>query len=172
MNKLGWIAAVGIVAWFMFAGSGSRDQKAPDEGLAEHFDAMCDIARENMESPKRGVRQLGRYLAKHTGDMMKQLGDTLALIERIEDDDEHDQRAVIARERMAQPLLDCERDWRRFGDAVEANPEANELVQTTRERFGRTIRIIFPSVSAGPERFDLRSVPQRLRALTQRFSRP
>lgn len=48
------------------------------------------ITRENVVSPERGVRKLGHYMAKHTGDLMADWANWLAVIERIADDTKHD----------------------------------------------------------------------------------
>ena len=48
---------------------------APDERYASHMSSMCEIAREHVKTPEPGVRKLGRYLARHTGDLLKDLAD-------------------------------------------------------------------------------------------------
>src|SRR5690606_7033070 len=132
--------------------------KAPDKRLAQHFDELCAIARGNVDTPVRGVRKLGGYLAKHTGDMLGDWGATLAAIERIPDDATHDARARLARDRLAKPLRACERDWQRFGEAVESNREASALVERFSIRLNRTFEIIF----SGAARLDLLALPVRL----------
>ena len=134
------------------------DEPAPDERLAKHFDSMCKIARDNIKTPERGVRKLGRYLDDHARDMFGDFGDMLATIERIPDDAKHDKRAEKARSRLQRPLVACARDWNRFGEAVSRDPKATELVEHFNERLSRTFEIIF----SGTEQFDLLQLPQRL----------
>src|SRR5688500_15350840 len=106
MKTSGWIlgvvAAVGIA--ITIKGGCASSSRAPDERLAGHFDKlMCNIARKNIKTPERGVRQLGRYLDRHARDMFGDFGDMLATIERIQDDDKHDRRAKQARARLSKP---------------------------------------------------------------------
>jgi hypothetical protein len=156
-----WVFAAllaGGVALGYRAQGGCLNSKAPDEKLASHFEDMCSIARNNVDTPEKGVRKLGHFLADHAGDMTGELVDTIALIERIGDDTKHDDRARVARDRIFEPLIDCASDWQRFGEAVEANPEAADIVVRTMERLNRTLEIIFSG-----QRFDFRKLPMQLR---------
>ena len=67
------------------------------------------------------------------------------------------QRARLARDRIRKPLRACERDWIRFGNAVEANPEATALVERFSLRLNRTIEIIFSGA-----KLDLIEMPAQL----------
>jgi hypothetical protein len=140
-------------------------ERAADARLAGHFEKMmCGIARDNIKTPEKGVRELGRYLDKHARDMFGDFGDMLATIERIPDDAKHDKRAEQARNRLARPVMKCGRDWNRFGEAISEDPKAIELVERFNERLGRTFEIIFGS---GTD-FDLRRLPQQLEGLLPR----
>ena len=160
MTAKGWIAGALVAGGVVFALDGGclNSEPAPDERLAKHFDGMCAIARDNIKTPERGVRKLGRYLDKHARDMFGDFGDMLATIERIPDDDKHDRRAEKARSRLQRPFIVCGRYWQRFGDAVENDPKALELVQNFNDRLGRTFEIIF----SGAEGFDLLELPKQL----------
>ncbi len=147
-------------------GSRSNGGSAPDQKLASQFDALCTIAKGGIEDPVKGVRKLGGYLVAHTGDMMKNLGDTFGLIESIKDDDKHDARARTARNTMLAPLAACEETWNEFGDAIEGNEEAFGMVNRAAERLERTMNIIF---SGGPG-FTFRDLPSQLgRALSTKM---
>lgn len=113
---------------------------APDERFASRLVDLCEIARKNVDSPERGVRLLGRYLDKHTGDLLGEWGDTIAAIERIPDDTKHDDRARLARDRMRK--ASCAEDWNAFNRAVERDPAAKALVERFAERLQRTFEII------------------------------
>lgn len=147
MKKTGWglgtLAIAGIALFTIKGGCLGSASKAPDEKLAGRLDELCQIARANISSPERGVRKLGGYMAKHTGDLLGDWGNTLAAIEKITDDDKHDARARVARDRIRKPLIACARDWSRFAEAVEASPEATELLAEFNERLNRTFEIIF-----------------------------
>ena len=117
--------------------------KEPDQKLAGQFDDLCDIAADGVDKPVDGVRKLGRYLGRNADDMLGELGGTFALIENIKDDDAHDQRARVARNRIQKPLIECASTWNEFADAIESNPEALELLQRGVDRLGRSIEIIF-----------------------------
>lgn len=158
---LGVLVAGGVA--FSIKGGCLSSEPAPDERLAKHFDGMCAIARDNVKTPERGVRKLGHYLDKHARDMFGDFGDMLATIERIPDDDKHDRRAEKARNRLQRPFITCARDWQRFGDAVENDPKALELVQNFNDRLGRTFEIIF----SGAGGFDLLRFPQQLQLVTE-----
>jgi hypothetical protein len=158
---LATLLAGGVVLGYRAQG-GCLNSKAPDEKLGDHFDEICEIARDNIDTPERGVRKLGRYLARHAGDMTGELVDTIALIERIDDDARHDERARVARDRIRQPLAACAQDWMRFLEAVDADPAATELVDRAIVRMNRTLEIIFSG-----QHFDVRHLPEQLtRALT------
>jgi hypothetical protein len=159
MSKTGWIvaAAIALGGTVYVTRSKLDDAPAPDTKLAEQFGDLCTIARDNVDEPVGGVRQLGRYLAQNTGQMLANLGDTITLIERISDDDEHDQRAYVARDRIWRPWMDCAEDWERFGDAIEESEEASALLTTTLDRLDRTLGIIFSG-----RQVDIRRLPALL----------
>lgn len=155
------IATRGCVGGCLSGGGGD-----PDEKLASQFDDLCKIAKGGIKDPVKGVRKLGRYLVAHTGDMMKNFGDTFGMIESIKDDDKHDARARSARGTMLAPLAACEESWNKFADAVEGNSQASEMVNRAGERLERTMNIIF---SGGPG-FTFRDLPSQLeRALGARL---
>jgi len=160
MKMKGWFATAfiaGSVVLGFRASGGCLNSKAPDEQLAGHFEDLCEIARKNVDSPERGVRQLGRYLGSHTEDILAAFGATFQVIETIPDDSKHDERARIARDRIQRPLRACEQDWQRFGEAIEASPEASELVQHAMDRLGRSFEIIFNGTA-----IDFRDLPAQL----------
>jgi hypothetical protein len=76
------------------------------------------------------------------------------MIERIADDDAHDERARIARDRWIEEA--CPADWNRFDEAVTNSPEATELVEVAAIRLNRTIEILFGSGAR------LRDLPQMM----------
>ena len=135
---------------------GCLSKAAPDERLAGRFDDLCDIARKNVDTPQKGVRSIGLYMLKHTDDMLGEFGATIATIEAIKDDDKHDDRAHVARDRIRAPLRACEADWMRFFDAVDNDEKASEMVSSAAERLNRTFEIIFSA------KMDLRHLPQQL----------
>jgi hypothetical protein len=142
MRKVWFIPAllVGGVAAYQLSGSADRD---PDQQLARRFVDLCEIAGDNIETPEEGVRKLGRYLGRHTDDMLGELGGTIQLIEWIDDDDAHDARAQLARDRIGEPLRACEQTWMEFFEAVDNDPAADALLERGVERLGRTLEIIF-----------------------------
>jgi hypothetical protein len=152
-----WMVAALVSASVVVAYRGRGHQLDPDEQLAGRLEALCDVARDHVTTPAQGVRKLGRYLGAHTGEMLGELGSTIALIEQIADDQEHDERAETARERIHEPLVTCEADWERFAEAVEANPEASELIAHHVERLGRTLEIILSGA-----KLDVRHLPAQL----------
>lgn len=156
MKTRGWITLVILVGGLVWASRACRlNTVDPDQRVAAHLDALCEIARDHVRAPEKGVRTMGRYLGKHTGDLTGALGSTIATIERIQDDAYHDERARIARERIQGPLRACERDWARFAQAVEADPEASALVERALRRLNRTLEIIFGRSAAGRTLRDL-----------------
>jgi hypothetical protein len=161
----------GVVLGAMILGAGVYELKgclskpAPDVALAGRFEDICSIARANIESPVHGVKKLGGYLQKHLGDITGEFGDTLAVIEGIRDDAEHDARAELARERLLHPLAACEDDMMRFAEAVENDPEAKRLHDEAIERFARTIMILVGDGAKGVSLRDLEPLlAKRLRA--------
>ncbi|HEV7553860.1 MAG TPA: hypothetical protein VGO00_00310, partial [Kofleriaceae bacterium] len=91
MKLAGWmVVAVVATGLVVTTRGGCLSRKAPDEVLATRFEAICDIARENGDRPVAGVRALGSYLGSHLDDMFGEFGGTIAMIEKIPDDREHD----------------------------------------------------------------------------------
>ena len=161
MTAARWIfaALLAIGAAFAIKGGCVTSIRAADARLAGHFDKMmCGIARDNIKTPEKGVRELGHYLDKHARDIFGDFGDMIATIERIPDDKKHDKRAELSRDRLAKPLYMCARDWNRFGEAISKDPKATALLQRFNERLSRTFEIIFGS----NRDFDMLALPMQL----------
>lgn len=149
MKAKRWMFTALVAGGALFAARGcvggcrSGGGGAPDDKLASQFDDLCKIAKSGAKDPVKGVKKLGGYLVAHTGDMMKNFGDTFGLIESIQDDEKHDARARSARGTMIAPLAACHETWQKFGDAIEGNEEAFGMVNRAMERLERTMNIIF-----------------------------
>lgn len=133
------VLLLAVVLWWLWP----ERKAAPDQRLVAHMDATCEIARKNVDTPNKGVEKLFGYLGRHTPDMMEQFGALLVTIERIPDDEKHDQRARKAARRLREASRRCESDWERFFIAVEEDPKARERLERGVERFGRTLEILF-----------------------------
>jgi hypothetical protein len=142
MRTTPWLAVAALAAAGVLATARGCHDAAPDEQLARRLTRLCDVARDHVATPAAGVRRLGRYLGSAGPEMLEELGQTLAAIERIEDDHAHDERAELARDRLRAPLLACRADWERFADAVADDPEATRLVSAQLDRLARTLQII------------------------------
>ncbi len=151
--------AVGVLA--MYRGCVSRPD--PDEELVRHFGKLCTIARDNVDTPRDGVRHLGRYLGNHLDDILGAWGGTIGMIEMIPDDAKHDARAQLVHDRLVASARSCRADWQRFGDAVEADEEAVAMIQRANKRLGRTLEIIFSD--------HLADLPARLEQLLLQYGR-
>lgn len=116
--------------------------KAPDEKLAGQFRDLCSIAKSGAKEPVAGVKKWGRYMLAHTGDMMKNFADTFAEIEMIADDEEHDKRAYVARDRIWEPVVDCVEAWDKFAEAIMNNDEAEDMLDRAMERLDRSLDIV------------------------------
>ncbi len=165
MTTKAWLAAALVAAAVVYGARGCRPDaaRAPDEKLAHELTEMCDLARANLETPERGVRRLGHYLASH--NLVGELSSTVILIEQIENDRAHDARARLARKRLAASLQACERDWMKFAEAVEDDPEARALVDRFGVRLNRTLEILFGSQALDLQldvRRNLRQLPGQL----------
>jgi len=153
MTAKRFVIAALVVGGIVFVSRSCRSPAAPDERYAEHMTQLCGIARKNIDKPVPGVRELGNYLGKHAGHMLKDLADTLALIERIDDDGKHDARARETRDRWGE--AGCTEDWMDFLDAIENDEKATALLEYRIERISRTIEII---TSGQPNVFDRRAL--------------
>ena len=164
MAKLrGVVLGALIVGGSIFAMKGCLSKQAPDEKVGETFEKVCSIAKKNIDTPERGVRELGRYFSSHLGDLTGALGDTVAMIESIPDDARHDKRAKEAREVMFRPLRACQSELLEFGQAVSEDERASELMNRAGERLGRTLDIILGSnVVDARGHIDLRAVERAL----------
>lgn len=152
-----------IVGGSIFAMKGCLSKQAPDRKVGETFDKVCAIAKKNVDTPERGVRELGRYFSAHLGDLTGAWGDTIAMIESIPDDARHDKRAREARETMFEPLRACQTELLEFAQAVSEDERATELMNHAGERLGRTIDIIFGSnIVDGKGRIDIRALERAL----------
>lgn len=160
MMKKVWLVPVVLAGGIAVTAKtgGCLNSKDPDEKLAGHFEDLCKIADAGADDPVKGVKKLGNYFGDHTDDMFGEFGGTLATIEKVSDDDEHDARAHLARDRMVQPWIDCIDSWARFGEAIEDNPEAGDLFDRGVERIGRTLEIIFGE-GVTLDRHDVRVLP-------------
>ncbi|MBA3538003.1 MAG: hypothetical protein H0T79_00090 [Deltaproteobacteria bacterium] len=118
------------------------DTSEPDLILAAHFQQLCKIAGDNVETPEPGIRAFGRYMGAHADSMFGSWGGMIATIERIPDDEAHDARAYLARERIREPLRACAEDFENFFNAVEEDEEAVAVLNHGLERLNRTLEII------------------------------
>lgn len=145
MKHTGWmLAAVAIGGAFAARDCLDDAGSDPDERLAAQLEhVLCKIGKVGAKDPVKGVRKLGAYLAEHSGDMLKNFGDTIAMIESIRDDKKHDARAYKARDTLATPIVDCDETWNEFGERVEDSPEAIALLDHAGKRLERTLDIIF-----------------------------
>jgi hypothetical protein len=169
MSKNAWrwlllLAVIIVAIWFW------RSRRPPDERLAAHFEAICDIAEHDADHPSRGVDHLFAYLGANSPEMMRDLGDTLVLIERIDDDAAHDARAQTAAERLQMPLIACAAELQRFGEAIENDPEAAAKFQRGAERFVRTLQILLGG--PGGARLTPRALLDQLTGMSARLSPP
>ena len=143
MKKLrGLLVGALVVGGGVLVMRGCLSKADPDERLAGRFDKMCAIAGDNIKSPERGVKKLGSYLGDHLGDITGEFGETIAMIEKIRDDQKHDARARVARDRILGSVISCAEDWSSFAQAVEEDPEARALVDHASERLSRTLDIL------------------------------
>jgi hypothetical protein len=143
MKIKGMVAGALVAGGVVFAMTGGclrTTSSAPDQRLAKRMGDICEIARDNVKTPEKGVRKLGTYLDKNVDKILADYGAMFAAIERIPDDKKHDDRARVARDRLRK--ADCQRDMQRFADAVSADPAASALVQRFGERLSRTLEII------------------------------
>jgi len=163
MKLQGWIAGALLAGGVVFAMRGgclNSSSSAPDQRLAKRYDEICGIARDNIGTPEKGVRKLGHYLDKNVEHLLGDWGAMFATIERIPDDGKHDERARVARDRLQKPLKACEATWQRFGEAVQADPEAAALVQRFSVRLNRTFEILFKGAQL--DLTDFAHLPQQL----------
>lgn len=149
-SRASWwtLVAVVVVGGFVIRGGAcgacrGTVKQEPDVRLARHLQNLCTVAEDGAIEPRTGVRKLMKYYGDHGPDMLEAFGATLVTIERIHDDDAHDARARLARDRIQKPLLDCAETWEKFADAVENDPEASATLQRGVERLGRTLEILF-----------------------------
>jgi hypothetical protein len=145
-----------LVPAVLVLGSGLLDCNAcarsipPDARLAGHVSALCGIAEREVATPERGVHRLMRYLGDHGPDMLHDLGATVVLIERIDDDAAHDRRAREAHLRLRERVERCEEGWERFARAVENDPAARAAVDRNSERLVRTLQILLGAEAVPP----------------------
>lgn len=162
MKLKGWLLSAVLAGGVVYGiRGGCVNSTAPDEELADHFQELCEIAGNNVETPQKGVKKLGRYMARHLDDMLGDFGATIVTIEKVSDETKHDARAKLARDRLQKPWRTCQRDWNRFWNAVADDEEAAAIVNHAGERLGRTFDIIF-----GPDddddAIDFRKLPERV----------
>ena len=133
----------GVVVRGGACGACKSVRSEPDERLARHLRNLCEVAEDGAIEPRTGVLKLMRYYGDHGPDMLEAFGSTLVTIERIDNDDAHDKRARLARERIQRPLIECQETWQKFADAVERDPEASAALERGMTRLGRTLEILF-----------------------------
>ena len=132
------VIVIGLVWW-----SQRGAALAPDQRLANHAQAMCKIAAAGALHPDDGVARLFRYYGERGPAMAHDWAELLVIIERIDDDRAHDDRARLAQRRIYAPAAACLDTFQRFADAVEDDPAASARVERGMTRFSRTIEILF-----------------------------
>ena len=132
------VVVIGLVWW-----SQRGEARAPDQRLANHARAMCKIAAAGVEHPDDGVARMFRYYGTQGPAMAHDWAELLVIIERIDDDRAHDDRARLAARRIYAPAAACLDTFQRFADAVEDDPAASARVERGMTRFGRTLEILF-----------------------------
>ena len=139
------VALVIALVWWM-----TRDgRRLPDERIADHTRAMCKIAKAGIEAPDDGVKRMFRYHGEHGPVMARDWAELLVLIERIDDDRAHDERARVAARRIHAPAARCAQTFQRFAEAVERDPAAKARLERGLERFSRTLEILFGNGGRG-----------------------
>ncbi len=139
-----WKLLIGVslfAATYLYWG-GPQRSSAPDQKLAAQYGEICKIAEKGISNPHKGLQTLFGYYGKNGPTMLKNFGELLVMIERIEDDAAHDKRAALASKRMSKVLIKCERTFEAFGLAVEADEKASELLEVKVTRFARTLEIL------------------------------
>ncbi len=131
------VLVIGLVWW-----SSRGGRQAPDQRLADHARALCKIAAHGADDPEDGVGRLFGYYGARGPAMARDLAELLVLIERIDDDRAHDQRAALASRRLHAPIAACADTFARFGEAVQDDPEASARLERGMQRFGRTLEIL------------------------------
>jgi hypothetical protein len=137
----------------------------PDERLAAHFAKLCKVAEHGIRDPKSGVVKMMRYYGDHGPQMLEDLGATLVMIERIDDDAAHDRRARQAHKRLSAPLIACEETFEQFDHAVANDPEASAILERGFVRLGRTLQILIGEEPEHDFVFAPRSMLRRLAPL-------
>ena len=128
-----------VLLWKVSCGSGST----PDARLVRRIDALCEIAGDHVDTPRKGVDKLFGYLGRHTERIGGEIGALLVEIEQIDDDAAHDRRAREAARQLHAATARCESTFLRFFTAVERDPEAKARMQRGLDRLGRTLEILF-----------------------------
>ena len=138
-----WLLVLVVVVVFGLVWWSQRGRGlAPDERLAGHARAMCQIAAEGVEHPDDGVARMFHYYGRRGPAMAHDWAELLVLIERIDDDRAHDDRARLAAKRMHAPAAACAETFSRFAQAVEDDPAASARLDRGMKRFGRTLEIL------------------------------
>src|SRR5215510_15693808 len=106
--KRGWlfwlvVAIVVVVVMWLRADR----VRPPDQRIADHVRALCKIAEHGVDAPVEGVEQMFRYYGKRGPAIARDWAELLVLIERIEDDAAHDDRARRASLAIRMPAARC-----------------------------------------------------------------
>lgn len=150
------MVVVGVIIWWY---PNDETRRGPDDNLVAYVGGMCKVMDKHLDQPNAGVDALFGYYSKHTPDMMKQFGDLLVEIERIQDDKAHDRRAKKANHKLRKAFQRCERTAQRFADAIESDPQARRKLERGVDRLGRTLEIIFSGAEADSLLSEVRSFP-------------
>jgi len=136
-----WMVLLGVVT--VLGGLRACLHQAPDERLGKVSEEICAIAKRGKKAPLDGVNRLFALTARRGPDILHDWGELLVEIEKIDDDDDHDERARLAHERVVGPLYACAGDLAEFDYAVGSDPEASERLESGVERLLQTLQIIF-----------------------------
>jgi hypothetical protein len=150
MKRKTLLVLVPVAAVALYVGQSDRREPGPDERIGARLAKVCPIARDNVETPVRGVDALGRFFAENTPGVLHDFAELVVQIERIDDPRRRERRAEVGHTRMFAPMSRCHRALEQFIEAIDHDEEAKARWQAGVMRVNQTVRIL---LGDSPDRY-------------------
>jgi hypothetical protein len=152
------IRAVIVVGLVVAAGVWMIQRSSSEERIARRLGTVCQIARDNVKTPARGVDRLFAHLDANTAETLRDLGELVVEVQRIGDEKRHAERARRANRVLRAPLESCRADLDRFSEAINGDEAATRKLEAGIERLNRTLGLLFGDAARD---FDARALFRR-----------
>lgn len=143
MKKLATLAVLSLFALSLSSCSKKEDK------LAGHLKKADSIMQSNMDSPKKGVEKMIKYIENEGPDAVK-LGLEMGIeIANIDGDGDREKRVKEIKETLDVPMKNFEGTAKKFFEKVEADKDAKTYAKEYMERYKQVGELLEMMEKAG-----------------------